>query len=87
MSEALVILFVLFLWTAILTVIAVALRLLRGRPTAEQLEVEELRARYARGEIPYAQYDRRRRELGKRPPAPRPIENADAGTPGERPAR
>jgi uncharacterized membrane protein len=68
MSEALVILFVLFLWTAILTVIAVALRLVRGRPTAEELDVEELRARYARGEIPYEQYDRGRRQLSEATP-------------------
>jgi hypothetical protein len=67
-SEALVILFVLFAWTAIITVVAVARRLLWGRPTAEEVEEEELRARYARGEIPYAEYDRRRRELRAGPP-------------------
>ena len=71
MSEALIILFVLFLGTAILTVVAVGLRLIRGRPTAEEVEVEELRARYARGEIPYAQYDRRRRQLSEATPKPR----------------
>jgi hypothetical protein len=65
MSEALVILFVLALWTALLTAIAAARRLLRGAPTTEELEVEELRARRARGEIPYAQYDERRRQLGE----------------------
>ena len=64
MSEALVILFVLFAWTAILTVFALARRLIRGRRSAAEVDVEELRARYARGEIPYALYEQRRRQLG-----------------------
>ena len=74
MSEALLILFVLALWTALLTVVAVVRRVFFGRPTHAETEVEELRARYARGEIPYEQYDRRRQELTGAPPTTRPAE-------------
>lgn len=87
MSEALIILFVLFFWTAILTVIAVVLRVVRGRPTAEEVEAEELRARYARGEIPYEQYDRRRRRLSEATPKTRPTRKVGAKSFGERPTR
>ena len=76
MSEALIILFVLFLWTAILTAVAVVRRLIRGRSIEAEAEVEELRARYARGEIPYAAYERGRRQLTERATAKGPINPA-----------
>lgn len=85
MSEALVILFVLFLWTALLTAIAVARRLIRGRPTDEEVEVEELRARYARGEIPYALYERRRRQLTEKNPTAEHINEVGAKGAGGHP--
>jgi hypothetical protein len=64
MSEALLIGFTLLGWIAIITAGAVVFRLVRGRPTPEEVEMDELRARYARREVPYAEYDRRRRQLG-----------------------
>jgi uncharacterized membrane protein len=66
MSEALVILYVLGLWTVMITVVAVVLRWRRGPPTPESIELEELRARYARAEMTYEEYERRRSRIGRR---------------------
>jgi len=49
MSEALVILFFLFAWLVGITLAAVVWRAVRGRPRRQDVELEELRARYAPG--------------------------------------
>ena len=63
MSEALILLFVLFGWFVVITIVAVAVRLYRGRPSSTAVELEELEARLAREEISREDYDRRRRDL------------------------
>jgi uncharacterized membrane protein len=66
MSEYLIVLFVLVAWFVVLTVIGLVLRAIRGRPTPRELEVEELRARYARAELTYDEYQQHRRALEAR---------------------
>jgi len=66
MSEALLLLFLLLGWVAIITIVAAFVRIYRGRPSQAAIEVEELRARLARGEISREEYDRRRGELTPR---------------------
>lgn len=63
MSEALVILYVLGAWTILITIVAVVLRLRRGRPTSEDVALEDLDARWARGELSADEYRRRRRAI------------------------
>jgi predicted Holliday junction resolvase-like endonuclease len=63
MSEALLLLFILLGWMGVITIVAVVVRLYRGRPSREAAELEELWARLAREEISREEYDRRRREL------------------------
>jgi len=63
MSEALVILFFLFVWFVGITLVAVAWRAVRGRPRSQDVELEELRARYARGEISTQEYEGARHRL------------------------
>lgn len=82
MSGALLVLFALLAWAAILTAVGAVPRLRRGRPTAEGVEMEESRARYARAEVPHAEYDRRRREFRERMPRPRPLARAGTETSG-----
>ena len=67
MSEALVILYVLALWTVIITGVALVLRWRRGPATAKGIELEELRARYARAEMTHDEYERRRLDIARRP--------------------
>jgi uncharacterized membrane protein len=63
MSEALVILFFLFAWFVGITLVAVVWRVIRGRPRPQDVELEELRARYAQGEISTEEYDGARHRL------------------------
>ena len=63
MSEALIILYVLTFWTLALIVAAVVLRVVRGRPTTRDTQLEELRARYARGELSWHEYEMQRKHL------------------------
>ena len=66
MSEALLLLFVLLGWMAIITIVAVVARIYRGRPSPVAIELEELRARLAREEISREEYERRCRQLTPR---------------------
>ena len=66
MSEALVILFFLFAWFVGITLAAAVWRVMRGRPRRQDVELEDLRARYARGEISTEEYDVLRHQLGAR---------------------
>lgn len=86
-SEALVILAVLLVWIAILTAIAIVRRLARGGPSAAEVEFEELRARRARGEIAYEEYDRRRHALREGAPTTGPPGRGDPSGPPVGPAR
>lgn len=63
MSEGLIVLYALIGWTAVITVVAVGLRWVRGRPTPTDAALEELRARYARAEMTHEEYERKRRDL------------------------
>jgi hypothetical protein len=63
MSEALVILFALGVWFVAITLAALAWWLVRGRPSPEEVELEELRARLARGEVSREEYDSTRARL------------------------
>jgi uncharacterized membrane protein len=63
MSEGLIILYVLFAWIAIGTVVVLYWRL-RGRgPSELDVALEALQARYARGELTRDEYDRQRQAL------------------------
>jgi uncharacterized membrane protein len=66
MSEALVILFVLFGWIILMTMVVVVMRVAGHRPSARDAALEELRARYARAEMSREEYDRQRREISER---------------------
>ena len=64
MSEGLIILYVLFAWIAVGTVVVLYWRL-RGRgPTERDVALEALQARYARGELTREEYERHRQALG-----------------------
>lgn len=63
MSWILVLLVAFGFWSVVLVLVAVGWRLWGRRATPEELELEELRARYARHEISSEDYERRRREL------------------------
>jgi hypothetical protein len=64
MSEYLIVFFVLLAWIGVLTAVALVIRATRGRPTPTEVELEELRARYARAELTHDEYEQRRRALG-----------------------
>ncbi len=68
MSEGLLILYVLGAWLVIFTAAALYLRWRRGAPSARDRALEELSARYARGDISRQQYDRERRRLDSSEP-------------------
>jgi len=67
MSEALILLFVLAFWFVVITAVVLVMRAVRGRPSAEAVELEELRARYARAELSHEEYERARRAVLARP--------------------
>jgi uncharacterized membrane protein len=58
MSEALVILFALAVWFVAITRAALAWWLVRERSSPEEVELEELRAPLARGEVSREEYER-----------------------------
>jgi uncharacterized membrane protein len=62
-SEALIILYVLGMWVVLLLAIGIALRLWRGRPSSRDIAYEELRARWARGELTRDEYQAQRGTL------------------------
>jgi uncharacterized membrane protein len=66
MSEALILLFVLAFWFVAMTIVALVIRAVRGRPSAKAVELEELRARYARAELSSEEYERARRAILER---------------------
>jgi uncharacterized membrane protein len=66
MSETLVLLVALAFWIGLLTLVALVLRARRGRPSPRDLELEDLRARYASGDLSPQDYERRRQELALR---------------------
>ena len=67
MSEALIILFVLAFWILVLFVVGAILRARAGPPTVEETRLEELRARYARGELTSHEYERQRERVEREP--------------------
>ncbi|HEX2442251.1 MAG TPA: SHOCT domain-containing protein [Methylomirabilota bacterium] len=64
MSEGLIILYVLFVWIAIGTVVVLYRRLRGLGPTELDVAREALLARYARGELTHEEYERQRQALG-----------------------
>jgi uncharacterized membrane protein len=64
MSEYLIVFFVLVAWLVAMTAVGLVIRVTRGRPTPTEIELEELRARYARAELTHDEYEQRRRALG-----------------------
>ena len=66
MSEALLLLGVLLGWIVIITLGVAVMRIYRGRPSPEAVELEELQAGYVGDEISREDYERRRRELTPR---------------------
>ncbi len=66
MSEGLIILYVLIVWVAVITAVGLAHRWTHGAPSSEEVELEELRARYARAEMSHEEYERRRSQLSSR---------------------
>jgi uncharacterized membrane protein len=75
-SEGLVVLYALIGWTAVLSLVAIVLRIRRGRPSAVDVEMDELRAAYARGDITPREYARRRAELETAGGSPAPPPHA-----------
>lgn len=65
MSEGLVLLYVRMLLGVLITGVALWLRLRWGRPTVLEIALEELEARYARGEIGVRISARCRKMLGR----------------------
>lgn len=72
MSEALLLLFVLAMWFVVTAAVVLVVRLVRGRPSSDAVELEELRARYARAELTHDEYQRARRAVLERQVASRP---------------
>jgi uncharacterized membrane protein len=64
MSEGLIILYVLFVWIAIGTVVVLYRRLRGLDPPELDVAREALLARYARGELTDEEYERQRQALG-----------------------
>ncbi len=63
MTEQLVILYALGAWLVLLLGAGIVLRMRHGKPTARDVALEEIEARYARAELTRAEYERQRDEI------------------------
>jgi hypothetical protein len=75
----------LLVWTLVFAAVALVLRLRRGKPSRRECALEELAARYARGEIDASEYRRRHRALSRGTgggDSPARVIERTAGTPG-----
>ena len=73
MSEALVVLLMLFGWFVAITLAALIWRAFRGRPSSEDVAREELRARDTRRELSHGEYERQRARLPAEPEPARKV--------------
>ncbi len=63
MALGLLVLYFLIFWAVVALVVAVVLRVRRGRPTPADTTIEQVESRYARGEMSHEEYEARRREI------------------------
>jgi hypothetical protein len=82
MSEGLIILYVLIFWTVVLTAFVLVSRFFGRQPTAHDIALEELRASYARAEMSYQEYERRKQELSNQSSS-RPLDAAGPPVAGQ----
>ncbi len=57
MAYGMILLYLLIFWAIVVLVAALVLRHRYGRPTRTDARIEELEARYARGDISHAEYE------------------------------
>lgn len=80
--DVLVVPLALVVWTLVFVAAGLVLRLRRGSPSRRECALEELAARYARGEIEASEYRRRHRALSRGRKAVGPAPGRSAGGPG-----